>query len=50
MKYCVQVWYPYLAKDIDVLENAQRHATKFLHGLSQLPYQTCLNKLGLYSL
>ena len=43
----MQVWNPYLAKDIDVLEKVQRHATKLLHGLS---YEDRLERLDLYSL
>ena len=49
-EYCVQVWNPYLAKDIDVIEKVQRRATKCLQGLSQLSYEDCLKKLDLYSL
>ena len=36
LKYCVQVWNPFLAKDIDLLEKVQRRATKCLHSLSNL--------------
>jgi len=37
LEYCVQVCNPYLTKDIDV-QKVQRHATKFLHGLSHLSF------------
>ena len=50
LEYCVQVWCPYLAKDIDILEQVQRRATRILRRLSKLPYDTRLLKLGLYSL
>ena len=41
---------PYLAKDIDLLEKVQRRATKLLPSLFDLPYETRLERLGLYSL
>ena len=39
LEYCVQVWNPYLARDIDILEKVQRRATKCLDGLSDLSYE-----------
>jgi len=30
LEYCIQVWSPYLAKDIDLLEKVKRHATTLL--------------------
>ena len=50
LQYCVQSRSPYLAKDIDTLEKVQRHAMKYVQGLSHLPYETRLEKLDLYSL
>ena len=50
LEYCVQVWNPFLAKDIDLLERVQRHATKCLHSLSNLSYEERLGRLDLYSL
>ena len=41
---------PYLAKDIDLLEKVQRRATRLLPNISKLPYETRLERLGLYSL
>jgi len=37
-------------KDIDVLERVQRRATKSVHTMSQLPYESRLEHLKLYSL
>jgi len=50
LEYCIQVWSPYLAKDIDLLEKVQRRATQLLPSLCNLPYESRLEKLGLYSL
>ena len=50
LEYCIQVWSPYLAKDNDLLEKVQRRATKLLPSLFDLPYETRLERLGLYSL
>ena len=32
LDYCSSIWSPYLAKDIDVLEKAQKRATKLING------------------
>ena len=50
LEYCILVWSPYLAKDIDLLEKVQRCATKLLPSLFDLPYEIRLERLGLYSL
>jgi len=50
LEYCIQVWSPYLAKDIDLLEKVQRCATKLLPSLCNLPDKSYLENLGSYSL
>jgi len=50
LEYCVQLWSPYLAKDIDIVEKVQMRATKLGKEFSRLPYSTRLQILGLYSL
>ena len=49
-EYCVQLWCPYLAKDIDMLEKVQMRATKLVKGIGRLTYRIRLQKLGMYSL
>ena len=45
--YGLPSWSPYLAKDIDLLEKIQHHATKLVSDISSLPYT---KHLSLYSL
>ena len=46
LEYCIQVWSPYLRKDIDMIERVQRRATKMIEGLSKLGYDERLRKTG----
>ena len=50
LEYCVQVWSPHLQRDKDVLEKAQRRATKIVPELVNLSYEERLHQLGLTTL
>ena len=39
LEYCVQIWCPYLAWDMDVLERVQMPATKLVREFVELPYK-----------
>jgi hypothetical protein len=50
LEYAVQVWNPYLKKDILVLERIQRRATRIPHGFKELSYEERLKRWNLTSL
>ena len=50
VEYANPFWCPYLKKDIDLVENVQRRATKYLTGMTELSYEQRLRKLNLTTL
>jgi len=50
LEFCVQVWCPYLRKDIDMIERVQRRATKLIEGFRNMSYSERLSQTGLISM
>ena len=50
LEYSAQFWSPNLRKDILATEGVQRRFTRLIPGMSGLPYEERLDRLGLYSL
>ena len=50
LEYCIQVWRPYLKKDIENIEKIQHRATKMIHNLKYLRYEDRLIETGLTTL
>jgi len=50
LELCVEVWSPQHRKDMDLLEQVQRRATKMIQRLEHLCCDERLRQLGLFSL
>ena len=49
VEYAIQVWHPWLQRDITALEYPQRKATKNVKGIRHLPYEQRLSATRTYS-
>ena len=47
LEYCSQIWNPHYIKDIKLIEDVQRRATKLVQGMEGLQYDDRLKSLNL---
>ena len=50
LEYCIHAWNPHLRKDVDMLEQIQRRATKLIPELRDLAYEERFKECGLTTL
>ncbi|GAB0181674.1 hypothetical protein GRJ2_000632700 [Grus japonensis] len=50
LEYCIQLWGPQYRRDMELLEQVQRRATKMIGRLEHLSYEDRLRELELFSL
>ena len=50
LEFCIQAWFPYFVKDIEILERVQEGATNLVPQLRECSYPARLKKIGITSL
>ena len=50
LEYCIQTWSPQYRRDMNLLDHAQRGATKVIQGMEHLFCEDKMRELGLFNL